>query len=215
MDDFKETRRQLSQTKFEASFDALIEKYPKAEICMMVTYHDRKRWVEYVFPPAFSVGSWTTSRVEGAFIRALSVHGPLWFLEQSMCHLFAGGYWCVVVVCVFVLRITSTQGLFSFSQAWHATGVPCCARCLAYCSIAHRLAPSSRRWRALRFFGCPSGVHRLPYRQLRNPITRHPCPTPSVPRDMNLAAHVVKPATPHPTPTLPVGFPVFTIVVLF
>lgn len=117
MDDFKDSCRQLSQTKFEARFDALIEKYPKAERYMMVIYHDRKRCAEYVSPLAFSVRSGTTSRVKGAFTSVLSVHGPLWFLKRSMRQLFAGGHWCMVVACACVFRIPSTQGLFLFSPA--------------------------------------------------------------------------------------------------
>ena len=82
MDDIKETRRQLSLTKFEARFDALIKQYPKAERWMAVIYHDRKRWAEYVPPLAFSVGSWATSRVEGAFTSVLSVHCPRGFSKD-------------------------------------------------------------------------------------------------------------------------------------
>ena len=67
MDEFKCARQQLSLEKFEAKFDALSKKYPKAENHLKVIYEDRVRWAEYVSPLAFSVGSWTTSRVEGAF----------------------------------------------------------------------------------------------------------------------------------------------------
>ncbi|CAB1116228.1 unnamed protein product [Ectocarpus sp. CCAP 1310/34] len=66
MDEFRCVRQQLSLAKFERKFNALIEKYPKAEKYMRVVYDDRARWAEYVSPLMFSVGSWTTSRVEGA-----------------------------------------------------------------------------------------------------------------------------------------------------
>ncbi|CBN76707.1 expressed unknown protein [Ectocarpus siliculosus] len=66
MDEFRCVRQQLSLAKFERKFNALIEKYPKAEKYMQVVYDDRARWAEYVSPLVFSVGSWTTSRVEGA-----------------------------------------------------------------------------------------------------------------------------------------------------
>ena len=68
MDEFKVARQQTSMAKFE-KFKTLTEKYPKADQYMGVIYEDRKRWAEYVSPPAFSVGSWTTSRVEGVFLR--------------------------------------------------------------------------------------------------------------------------------------------------
>ena len=71
MDDFRVARQQLSLLKDEAKFNALIDKYPKAERYMRVIYEDRKRWAEYVSPLAFSACSWTTSRVEGAFLNVL------------------------------------------------------------------------------------------------------------------------------------------------
>lgn len=54
MDDFRVARQQLSLLKFEAKFNALIDKYPKAERYMRVIYDDRKRWAEYVSPLGFS-----------------------------------------------------------------------------------------------------------------------------------------------------------------
>eukprot|EP00904_Undaria_pinnatifida_P011765 jgi/Undpi1/7719/HiC_scaffold_23.g10192.m1 len=64
MDEFKVARQQTSMAKFEEKFKTLTDKYPKADQYMGVIYEDRKRWAEYVSPLAFSVGSWTTSRVE-------------------------------------------------------------------------------------------------------------------------------------------------------
>ena len=69
MDEFKVARQQTSMAKFEEKFKTITEKYPKADQYMGVIYEDRKRWAEYVSPLAFSVGSWTTSRVEGVFLR--------------------------------------------------------------------------------------------------------------------------------------------------
>ena len=71
MDEFMCARLQLSLQKLEAKFDALIKKYPKAENYLTAIYEDRVRWAEYVSPLAFSVGLWTTSRVEGVFPSAL------------------------------------------------------------------------------------------------------------------------------------------------
>lgn len=68
MDEFKIVRQQLSLSKFEDRFNRLLNKYPKAERYMNVVYQDRHAWAEYVAPLAFSVGSWTTSRVEGALL---------------------------------------------------------------------------------------------------------------------------------------------------
>ena len=69
MDEFKCARQQVSLAKFEARFNALIDKYPQSEQYMRVIYDDRA--AEYVSPLAFSVGSWTTSRVEGAILHHL------------------------------------------------------------------------------------------------------------------------------------------------
>ncbi|CAM9522612.1 unnamed protein product [Pylaiella littoralis] len=69
---FKCAREQVSLEKFEARFNALIDKYPQAEQYLRVTYNDRARWAKYVSPLVFSVGSWTASRGKGAFLRHLS-----------------------------------------------------------------------------------------------------------------------------------------------
>ena len=70
MDEFKCAHQQVSAEKFEAKFEALVIKYPKAEDYLNVIYDDREQWAEYVSPLTFSVGSWT-SRVEGAFLSVL------------------------------------------------------------------------------------------------------------------------------------------------
>ncbi|CAB1097936.1 unnamed protein product [Ectocarpus sp. CCAP 1310/34] len=64
MDEFRCVRQQLSLAKFERKFNALIAKYPQTEKYMRAVYDDRTRWAEYVSPLVFSVGSWTTPRVE-------------------------------------------------------------------------------------------------------------------------------------------------------
>ena len=69
MDEFKVVRKQLSKAKFETKFIALMQKYPQTEEYMTGIYKDRERWAEYVAPLAFSVGSWTTSRVEGGLYK--------------------------------------------------------------------------------------------------------------------------------------------------
>ena len=46
MDEFKCARQQLSLEKFETKFDALVNKYPKAENYLKVIYDDRVRWAE-------------------------------------------------------------------------------------------------------------------------------------------------------------------------
>ena len=89
MDEFKVARQQTSMAKFEEKFKTLTEKYSKADQYMGVIYEDRKRWAEYVSPLAFSVGSWTTSRVEGVFLRTCYVFG------QTMRNLIAA---CSVVL---------------------------------------------------------------------------------------------------------------------
>ena len=67
IDEFKYTCQQLSLEKFEVKFDAFVKNYPKAENYLKVIYDDRVRWAEYVSLLAFSLGSWTASRVEVAF----------------------------------------------------------------------------------------------------------------------------------------------------
>ena len=62
--------------KFEEKFKTLTDKYPKADQYMGVIYEDRKRWAEYVSPLAFSVDSWTTSRVDSVFPRTVRVMFP-------------------------------------------------------------------------------------------------------------------------------------------
>ncbi|CAB1104701.1 unnamed protein product [Ectocarpus sp. CCAP 1310/34] len=56
VDEFRCVHQQLSLAKFERKFNALIEKYPKAEKYMRVVHDDRARWAEYVSPLVFSVG---------------------------------------------------------------------------------------------------------------------------------------------------------------
>lgn len=57
-------RSQTSLESFEKRFDDIIKKYPQAEAYLMVIYGDRHGWAEYISPLLFSVGAWTTSRVE-------------------------------------------------------------------------------------------------------------------------------------------------------
>ena len=73
MDEFKVARQQTSMAKSEEKFKTLTNEYPKADQCMKVIYEAWKRWAEYVSLLAFSGGSWTTSRVEGVFLRTCYV----------------------------------------------------------------------------------------------------------------------------------------------
>ena len=110
MDEFKVARQQTSMAKFEEKFKALTEKYPKADQYMGVIYEDRKRWAEYVSPLAFSVGSWTTSRVEGVFLRTCFV------FRQTMRNLIAA---CSVV-------LGSRGEMLTFTQESCIGVVSCC-----------------------------------------------------------------------------------------
>lgn len=66
MDTWWAVQSQVSLEKFEQLFNDLIAKYPKVEVYMGgPIYNDRASWAEYCSPLTFSVGSWTTSRVEG------------------------------------------------------------------------------------------------------------------------------------------------------
>ena len=76
MDEFKVARQQTSIAKFEEKFKTITDKYPKADQYVGVFYENRERWAEYVSPLAFSVGSWTTSRVNGVFPRTVRVMFP-------------------------------------------------------------------------------------------------------------------------------------------
>lgn len=55
------------------SLKALVAKCPAADRYIKVIYENRKRRAQYLIPLVFYVGSWTMSRVEGAFIRVLSL----------------------------------------------------------------------------------------------------------------------------------------------
>ncbi|CAB1112337.1 unnamed protein product [Ectocarpus sp. CCAP 1310/34] len=68
MDEFRCVPQQLSLAKLVGKFNILIAKYPQTEKYTRVAYDDRARWADHVSPLALSVGSRTTSRVEGGAI---------------------------------------------------------------------------------------------------------------------------------------------------
>lgn len=85
MDQFKSARQQLSLMKFEEKFNALCERYPKAEHYMGAIYEDRHRWAEYVSPLTFSVGPWTTSRVGGEVLQVpVTAFVPCFFMSCAV-----------------------------------------------------------------------------------------------------------------------------------